>query len=191
MSRPLQLLSTIPAPPTPWSCSLRLNPLLNLTWRLLHFATFFPESKSVWINSPESNTDYDVQVLNSYIDITLPRRQRGRELKETYFFDCKCVACVSPDVDSRQSFVCRRCSSLTSFKGVSQAYHSTCEVIHTLGIDSIVLDDADTATNQQIHQPVSCIQCNEGLVPSEGEFRDAINIARESLTKAFGLQNAG
>lgn len=48
------------------------------------------------------------EILTSYVDLSLPRTDRRRELEERYKFRCECEACDTPagEVDPREAMSC-------------------------------------------------------------------------------------
>ncbi|TFY69850.1 hypothetical protein EVJ58_g175 [Rhodofomes roseus] len=99
------------------------------------------------------------EIAISYIDITLPRQVRRKELKETYNFDCKCVLCSTPRYDDpRTAMFCpARCGGLRP--------------VPTEGGGS-----------------PSCNKCKAITKNLEGEL-DALNVGQEALGKATMLQH--
>ena len=52
-------------------------------------------------------TDFPTQICTSYIDITLSRALRRRELQEGYNFLCECSLCKTPPpIDAREALWC-------------------------------------------------------------------------------------
>ncbi|GAA6009589.1 hypothetical protein JCM10207_004115 [Rhodosporidiobolus poonsookiae] len=70
------------------------------------------------------------EVLTSYVDLALPREERQKELKERYYFDCRCEACeagaLEGEVEPRAALVCSKqtCKALIPLPVRSEASSS-------------------------------------------------------------------
>ncbi|TFK68531.1 SET domain-containing protein [Pluteus cervinus] len=101
----------------------------------------------------------DQEVLITYVDITLPRPQRRKTLKETYHFVCNCSLCSNlTNTDPRDVLQCpKRCGG-------------TCPI--------------PTEENNITR----CTSCKAGLTTVD-EVLDAVRIGEEALAKATALQS--
>ncbi|KZT66576.1 SET domain-containing protein [Daedalea quercina L-15889] len=100
------------------------------------------------------------EVTISYIDVTLPRELRQKELKETYNFECKCTLCSTQQhEDPRTAMLCpKRCG------GIRPA-----------------------PMNDSVSPP--CKKCKATTANLDSEL-DAFNVGQEMLEKATTMQNA-
>ncbi|KDQ11009.1 hypothetical protein BOTBODRAFT_469989 [Botryobasidium botryosum FD-172 SS1] len=102
------------------------------------------------------------EVLTSYIDISVPRVHRQKELKERYLFDCDCSLC-SADTNGRAE----------PREGI------WCS--HGCGGVSLIPDAA-----QKI--PSACEKCGKITQIDADELKHSIQLAEESLEKATAIE---
>lgn len=133
----------------------------------------------------------NLQVLNSYVDITLPGKQRRKELKETYLFDCNCDACSDPSPDPRESFLCRKCSALNPVIGRSSPTIDCWQFACSHRVVHAIIDDWDIKQPKSSRSTLACQQCGNTLVSDVSEYLDAINVSRQAYEKASKLQISG
>ncbi|KAJ4479084.1 hypothetical protein J3R30DRAFT_3702122 [Lentinula aciculospora] len=101
-----------------------------------------------------------MQILTSYIDVTLPTHLRQQSLNETYHFNCLCHLCTTVDtVDLRAALNCPK----------------NCD-----GLCHLPNDDSENIL-------VRCAKC-KSVVKSVGAALDARRVGKEGLEKASGLQ---
>ncbi|KAJ7596939.1 hypothetical protein C8J56DRAFT_1001009 [Mycena floridula] len=94
------------------------------------------------------------EILTSYIDVTLPRDRRQKDLIETYNFECRCELCTHPPpVDLREALWCPK----------------ACGGICPIPTEDNVLS--------------RCINCKAVLVDTDAAI-DAVRIGQEALDKA-------
>ncbi|BGP57780.1 hypothetical protein JCM8202v2_005427 [Rhodotorula sphaerocarpa] len=62
------------------------------------------------------------EILTSYVDLSLPRTDRRRELEERYKFRCECEACDTPagEVDPREAMSCPAAPKCAALLPISQ-----------------------------------------------------------------------
>lgn len=80
------------------------------------------------------------QVTISYIDNTFKRATRRQQLREQYFFECKCSGCEPSEnkFSGRDSFQCEKCKTLLPeplLKG--QLVCPKCHTAQTISLDSL------------------------------------------------------
>ncbi|KAF9819678.1 hypothetical protein IEO21_01943 [Rhodonia placenta] len=98
------------------------------------------------------------EILTAYIDVTLPREQRQKALKDTYNFTCECTLCAkTSSADPRATTWCPKSCG------------GTCPVP----------TEEDPLTR--------CVKC-KAAVSSTDAVLDAIRIGQEALDKAVSIQ---
>ncbi|CAL1709203.1 unnamed protein product [Somion occarium] len=98
------------------------------------------------------------QVFVSYVDTSVPRDLRQKELKETYNFVCHCSLCIrQTEVDPRTAMSCPKSCG---------------------GICPLPTEENDVT---------QCVKC-KAVVTSAGAVLDAVRVGNEGLQKAISLQ---
>ncbi|GAA5868574.1 hypothetical protein JCM3774_005433 [Rhodotorula dairenensis] len=106
------------------------------------------------------------EVVTSYVDLSLPRSERQRELEERYKFRCRCQGCTAPAskaVDPREAMLC------------PVAARSGCE-----GLIAIP-EDSDATLDK-----VQCPRC--GTTAPYKDVRPAIEAAKKAYSDADKAQ---
>lgn len=122
------------------------------------------------------------KVLTAYIDTTLPREIRQRDLKETYNFSCKCILCKRHlDVDPRESLWCPKlCGARCPLPTEGNP-----EIDRINGISFILTFHAE-------NKFTLCSQCNAPVAASTiDSVLDAVRIGQEALDKITSIQCKG
>ncbi|KAF9525238.1 hypothetical protein CPB83DRAFT_870963 [Crepidotus variabilis] len=114
-------------------------------------------------------------ILTSYIDTSLPRALRQKQLRETYYFNCRCSLCTqkSDFIDLREAMFCsKRCggmcplpteeNSLVRCNKCQIAVKDTDAVLDAVRVGQEGLDKADAL---QFSDPQKTIQLTTNLVP--------------------------
>ncbi|KAJ7735374.1 hypothetical protein DFH07DRAFT_987339 [Mycena maculata] len=115
----------------------------------------------------------DEEILTAYVDTTLPRELRQRDLIDTYLFSCACPLCASPpDVDPRESVWCPKgCGGMcpTPTEGLlsrcakcKAVLQKTDEVLDAMRVGQQALDKA---TALQLSDPAKARQLTTNLLP--------------------------
>ncbi|KIO17648.1 hypothetical protein M407DRAFT_32673, partial [Tulasnella calospora MUT 4182] len=121
------------------------------------------------------------EILTSYVDISLPRHLRIKELQERYMFTCTCTACSrvkDGTVDPREAMKCERpgCSGLIPLpapdtKSGKKRVCSTCkqESISNLDdiLDAIRLGEEalERASTLELEDPASAYRYTSNMIP--------------------------
>ncbi|KAL1743961.1 hypothetical protein HDZ31DRAFT_83068 [Schizophyllum fasciatum] len=116
------------------------------------------------------------QILTSYIDTTLPRTLRRRELMEAYSFTCECSLCVAThpaEPDPREAVWCPKscggmCSLPTEENSLSQCAACKAAIKDTDAVlDAVRIGQQglDKATALQMKDPAKAIQLTTNLIP--------------------------
>ncbi|KAG8975731.1 hypothetical protein FRC05_005249 [Tulasnella sp. 425] len=105
------------------------------------------------------------EILTSYVDVSLPRHLRIKELQERYMFTCTCSACSRAEdgtVDPREAMKCERpgCRGL------------------------IPLPVPGTKSRKTL----VCSTCKQALVTDVDDVLDAIRLGEEALERATSLE---
>ncbi|KAG8993352.1 hypothetical protein FRB94_010836 [Tulasnella sp. JGI-2019a] len=120
------------------------------------------------------------EVLTSYVDISLPRRLRLKELKDRYMFDCVCGACDTPTgverVDPREAMICGQ-SSCTSMLALPDSKRSvasicpSCKNFPTVEVDAVLdavrlgEEALEKATAMELDDPEGAMRYTSNLIP--------------------------
>ncbi|KAG9031102.1 hypothetical protein FRB95_003148 [Tulasnella sp. JGI-2019a] len=120
------------------------------------------------------------EVLTSYVDISLPRRLRLKELKDRYMFDCVCGACDTPTgverVDPREAMICGQ-SSCTSMLALPDSKRSvasicpSCKNFPTVEVDAVLdavrlgEEALEKATAMELDNPEGAMRYTSNLIP--------------------------
>ncbi|KAL1721019.1 hypothetical protein EV715DRAFT_249315 [Schizophyllum commune] len=116
----------------------------------------------------------DEQIFTSYIDTTLPRALRRRELQEGYNFLCECSLCKTPPpVDAREALWCPKscggmCPLPTEENPLTQCTKCKAVIKDTdavLDATRVGQEGLDKATALQSKDPVKAIQLTTNLIP--------------------------
>ncbi|KAH8920604.1 SET domain-containing protein [Atractiella rhizophila] len=109
----------------------------------------FPNSSQMAVVALRQLEDGE-EILTSYIDISLPVDMRQADLKDTYFFTCKCQLCtLGSTLDPRKSLHCQSCGAMMPFPddgpgaeaGASiSSLCSSCKNISTLDVAQVETD---------------------------------------------------
>ncbi|KAH9940697.1 SET domain-containing protein [Amylocystis lapponica] len=114
------------------------------------------------------------EVLISYVDTTLPRELRQKELEETYNFVCKCTLCTrTSDVDPRVALWCpKSCggrlpvptedNALSRCTNCRAALADADAVLDALRVGQEALDKANSV---QFKDPEKAIQLTTNMLP--------------------------
>lgn len=126
---------------------------------------------------PWSNAN-NPQILTSYIDVSLPRHLRQRELKERYGFDCECSLCKRYDpargrVDPRWCMYDPGCdrAGVVAMPGAFSAGET--------------LVDADVSldlTGEDVERTVECAVCGKKETLSIMRVRTLVELATQIIT---------
>ncbi|KND00705.1 uncharacterized protein SPPG_09147 [Spizellomyces punctatus DAOM BR117] len=83
------------------------------------------------------NIQVDEEICQSYMEIAEPRYVRRKELKETYFFDCRCPLCLRYDqtADPRTTYNCVSSGCAGFIDLPDQLENATCSVHGRLSAD--------------------------------------------------------
>lgn len=110
------------------------------------------------------------QVTISYIDNTYKRATRRQQLREQYYFECKCSGCEPPDnkFTGRDSFICEKCKALIPeplLKG--RFVCPKCHTTQSASLDSIRnLEVKAFSALDSISNPPSIALINDILLPA-------------------------
>ncbi|TRM62623.1 hypothetical protein BD626DRAFT_458277 [Schizophyllum amplum] len=116
----------------------------------------------------------DEQVLTSYIDTTLPRSMRRRELLDAYSFSCQCTLCTASSVvDPREALWCPKscggnCPLPTEENSLSQCARCKTAVKDTDAVlDAVRVGQQglDKANSLQTKDPAKAVQLTTNLMP--------------------------
>lgn len=112
------------------------------------------------------------EIVTSYIDTTLPKPLRQKQLQETYNFTCACNLCRShPEVDPRESMWCpKSCGGTCPIPAEADSVCTKCKafakatdaVLDALRIGQEALDKA---TALQFKDSAKSIQLTTNLIP--------------------------
>ncbi|KZT10501.1 SET domain-containing protein [Laetiporus sulphureus 93-53] len=116
----------------------------------------------------------DEEVITSYIDVTLPKHVRQKELQETYNFTCKCRLCTKAlAVDPRESIWCPKSCGGTCPAPADEDPMSRCVKCKAIVSDTDTVIDAirvgqealDKATSLQFRDPVRAKHITTNMLP--------------------------
>ncbi|KAI0646366.1 SET domain-containing protein [Trametes meyenii] len=114
------------------------------------------------------------EIRIAYVDTTLPKRLRRRELQDTYHFKCLCKLCIrSPAVDPRDALWCPKNCGGTCPIPTEEDNISRCQKCRTAVTDADAVLDAvrvgqealDKATLLQFKDPAKSRQLTTNIIP--------------------------
>ncbi|KAH8083324.1 hypothetical protein BXZ70DRAFT_579582 [Cristinia sonorae] len=147
------------------------------------------------------------QIFGSYVDVTLPKEIRQRELQETYNFRCKCSLCVRRDIwiDPRESVRCPkscggicpapiddddlcRCDKCGAVVPATDSIVDARRVGQEAVDKATLVQDQDPAKAKQLTSNMIPILISTGLTPSSHPLLPLYRIHLELLVSTLGSQ---
>ncbi|KAG8862916.1 hypothetical protein FRB96_000336 [Tulasnella sp. 330] len=120
------------------------------------------------------------EILTSYVDVSLPRRLRGKELLDRYHFDCGCRSCaIAPGVghvDAREAMICDRegCTGMLALPDHGRSVLPTCpscqnspsvDIASVLDAVRLGEDALEKATAMELEDPEGAMRYTSNLIP--------------------------